>query len=90
MRNYLIVLAVLSVASAPAIAQTAPAQVPAQASAQPAKPQMVKKRVCEITDENPYSRLGSRKICRTVEVPAEPSGSQSAQQAPASPDPKGK
>ena len=40
-----------------------------QGQAQPAKPQTVKKRVCEQIDENPYSRLGNRKICRTIEVP---------------------
>jgi hypothetical protein len=50
-------------------AQTAPAQ-PTTA----AKPQMVKKRVCETTEEDSYSRLGGRKVCHMVEVPATPSG----------------
>lgn len=76
----LVALTILGVVTTPAIAQTAPATgtVPA------AKPPMVKKRVCETVDEDPYSRLGSRKICRVIEVPAPAprSGGQSGQQAP--------
>ena len=65
-----VALTILSAMSAPLVAQTAPAANPAQ----PAKPQMVKKRVCEkIEDDNPYSRLGSRTVCKTVEVPADQS-----------------
>ena len=69
-------LAILGTASMPALAQTAPATpqtsqtAPAAANqAQPAKPQTVKKRVCEQIDEDSYSRLGNRKICKTIEVP---------------------
>lgn len=83
MYKSLVVLAIFSMMSAPAAAQTAPAANPAQPSA---KPQMVKKRVCQmIEDDDPYSRLGSRKICKTIEVPAEapPNGSQTGQTAPA-------
>jgi hypothetical protein len=74
----LVALAILSVASGPVAAQTAPAQ-----PTTPAKPQMVKKRVCETTEEDSYSRLGGRKICHMVEVPATPSGGQSNAQNPA-------
>lgn len=76
-----VALAILSAMSAPLVAQTAPAANPAQ----PAKPQMVKKRVCEkIEDDDPYSRLGSRTICKTVEVPADQAagGAANSQQAP--------
>ena len=91
MRKSLIVLAILGTMSATAVAQTTNQPTVAQDSAQqPAKPQMIKKRVCEQIDENPYSRLGNRKICKTVEVPAQTSGGQSAQQAPAASDPKGR
>ena len=66
MHKSLVVLAIFGTMSAPAAAQTAPAAN----QAQPAKPQTVKKRVCQmIEDEDPYSRLGTRKICKTVEVP---------------------
>jgi hypothetical protein len=78
MHKSLVVLAIFSSMSVPAVAQTAPATNPAQ----PAKPQTVKKRVCEIVDEDPYSRLGNRKICKTVEVPASASGGTAGQQAP--------
>ncbi len=50
---------------------------------------MIKKRVCEQVDEDPYSRLGSRKICKTVEVPAPTSGTRDAGEAPASANPTG-
>ena len=77
MHKLLIALAILGAMSAPSIAQTAPAANPAQ----PAKPQTVKKRVCQmIEDEDPYSRLGTRKICKTIEVPAE--GVATGQQTP--------
>ena len=78
MHKPLVVLTIFSMMSVSAAAQTAPATNPAQ----PAKPQMIKKRVCEQVDEDPYSRLGNRKICKTVEVPAPASGSSSAGQAP--------
>ena len=80
MYKSLVALAILSVASAPVVAQTAPAS-----STTAAKPQTIKKRVCETTEENSYSRLGGRKICRTIEVPAPVKGSQN-NQAPAAGD----
>ena len=87
----LVVLAAASTMSGPVFAQAAQdqAQTRAQGQAQqPAKPQMVKKRVCEQIDENPYSRLGNRKICRTIEVPVTPTSGQTTQ-APAQADQKG-
>jgi hypothetical protein len=88
MRKSLVVLAILSTMSVPAFAQTT--DQTAQNSAQPAKPQMIKKRVCEQIDENPYSRLGSRKICKTIEVPAPVvNNGQDGQQAPSA-EPQGK
>ena len=86
MHKSLIVLAIFSMMSVPAAAQTAPAAN----QAQPAKPQTVKKRVCQmIEDDDPYSRLGSRKICKTIDVPAETpaSGAAQDQQAPAPANP---
>jgi len=80
MYKSLVALAILSVASAPVAAQTAPA--PAQ-STTPAQPQKVKKRVCYQEEEDSYSRLGGRKVCKTVEVPAQPAGANNSQQAPA-------
>jgi hypothetical protein len=63
------------------VAQTAPAANPADA----AKPQTVKKRICEMIEEDPSSRLGNRKICKTVEVPVDQTSgkSQNGAQAPA-------
>jgi len=86
----LVVLAAVSTMSSPVFAQAAQdqSQTQAQGQAQPAKPQMVKKRVCEQIDENPYSRLGNRKICRTIEVPATPTSGQTTQ-APVQADQKG-
>ena len=77
MRKYLIVLAILSTTSVPALGQNA-----AASSAQPAKPQMVKKRVCTVTEEDSYSRLGNRKICKTIEVPATPTTGQQTPKVP--------
>ncbi|GAA3906924.1 hypothetical protein GCM10022276_26770 [Sphingomonas limnosediminicola] len=75
MHKLLALLAILGSASVPAAAQTAPATAaPATQQAEPAKPQMVKKRVCEQVDEDSYSRLGNRKICKTVMVPADQAG----------------
>ena len=68
----MVALALISAMSAPSFAQTAPAAN----NAAPAKPQTVKKRVCEQIDEDPYSRLGSRKICKTIEVPVQPAPAQ--------------
>jgi hypothetical protein len=80
----LVALTILGAMSVPVAAQTAPATNPAQ----PAKPQTIKKRVCEQVDEDPYSRLGNRKICKTVEVPVQQQGgSASGQQAPAPANP---
>ena len=72
MRKFLVALAIMGATSVPAFAQTTPTTTPATTNqVQPAKPQMIKKRVCEQVDEDSYSRLGNRKICKTVEVPAE-------------------
>jgi hypothetical protein len=78
----LVALAILSVASAPVLAQTVPGTQAPQA-----KPQTVKKRVCQTIDEDSYSRLGNRKICRTIEVPAPAAGGQNGQAAPVSASP---
>jgi hypothetical protein len=68
----LIAMAILSTMSVPAVAQTIPASPSAQpATAQQAKPQTIKKRVCEKTDaDDSYSRLGTHKVCHTVIVNA--------------------
>ena len=87
MHKSLVVLAIFGTMSVPAAAQTAPAANPAQPAA---KPQMIKKRVCQmIEDDDPYSRLGSGKICKTIEVPAPTSGSETGQAAPATANPNG-
>jgi len=74
MHKSLIALAVFSVMSSSAVAQTAPAsQAPEAAPAPQAKPKMVKKTVCHrvIEEETTGSRLGTApKVCKTVEVPA--------------------
>ena len=83
MHKSLVALAILGAATMPASAQTAPTttaaanqMAPATSNqAQPAKPQTVKKRVCEQIDEDSYSRLGNRKICKTIEVPVTTSAS---------------
>jgi hypothetical protein len=80
----LVALAILSVASAPVLAQSAPVT-----PSSPAKPQTVKKRVCEQVDEDPYSRLGNRKICRTIEVPVSSNGTPVAHQTPTPANPQG-
>lgn len=82
MHKLLAALAIFGSASVPAAAQTAPATTaPATQHAEPAKPQMVKKRVCEQVDEDSYSRLGNRKICKTIMVPADQAGSGSGQKS---------
>jgi uncharacterized iron-regulated protein len=81
----LVVLAVSSMMATSAVAQAQPADAAA------AKPQTVKKRVCYAAEEDSYSRLGSRKICKTIEVPVQATssnGGQAAQTAPA-PAPSG-
>jgi len=74
MYKSLVALAILSVASAPVLAQTATQPTT------PAKPQTVKKRVCYQEEEDSYSRLGGRKVCKMVDVPAQPSNSQNSTQ----------
>ena len=59
-------LIALAIAGAMSVPATAKAPAPAD---QQAKPQTVKKRVCYQDDADSYSRLGGRKICKTVEVP---------------------
>jgi hypothetical protein len=85
MHKPLVVLTIFSMMSVSAAAQTAPPANPAQ----PAKPQTVKKRVCEQIDEDSYSRLGNRKICKTIEVPAPTSDTSNGEQAPAPANPTG-
>ena len=83
MYKSLVVLAIFSTMSIPAAAQTAPAANPAQA----AKPQTVKKVVCQRVDEEETtgSRLGSApKVCKTVEVPVR-GGTATGREAPAQP-----
>jgi cytochrome c5 len=77
----LIALAIAGATSVSAVAQPAPAAQPApQANeAQPAQPQMVKKTVCEESD-NPYSRIS--RVCHTIMVPAKPVASARGNQAP--------
>ena len=87
MRKSLIVLAILGTISVPAAAQNTIATDSVQ---QPAKPQTVKKRVCYQEEEDSYSRLGGRKICKTVEVPVKPGGGSTDQQAPATTNTPGK
>ena len=90
MRKSMIVLAILSATSAPAFAQNAAPPAPQGAAEQSAKPQTVKKRVCYQEEEDSYSRLGGRKVCKVVEVPVTASGGgQAGQQAPASANPTG-
>jgi len=78
MRKSLIVLAILGTMSAPVLAQA----TTTADSTQPAKPQTVKKRVCYQEEEDSYSRLGGRKVCKMVEVPVKPGGGATGQQAP--------
>lgn len=78
MNKSLVVLAMAVTMSVPVAAQTTPS-APATNQAQPAKPQMVKKQVCEDTEDNPYSSI-HRRVCRTIQVPA-PTNSSNGQQA---------
>jgi len=68
MLKVMVVLAMAGTMSVPAAAQTTP-NSSATNQAQAAKPQMVKKQVCEDTEDNPYSSI-RRRVCRTVQVPA--------------------
>ncbi|HEX3422713.1 MAG TPA: hypothetical protein VHS33_04840 [Sphingomicrobium sp.] len=77
----LVVLAVASTMSIPATAQTAP-NASTTNQAQAAKPQMIKKQVCEDTEDNPYSTI-HRRVCRTVQVPAPNNGTNGGEQASA-------
>lgn len=83
MYKSLVVLAIIGTASVPASAQTTQTAPAASNQTQPAKPQTVKKRVCEQIDEDSYSRLGNRKICKTIEVPVTTNGSSGQEQPPA-------
>lgn len=85
----LIVLAIAGTMSVPAAAQTAPSAPSVNKAQAAAKPQMVKKRVCEDTEDDPYSRIKKR-LCKTVEVPATAnnstgSGEQASAPAPQAP-----
>jgi hypothetical protein len=73
----MVVLAMAGTMTVPAAAQTAPsAQTTNQA--QPAKPQIVKKQVCEDTEDNPYSSI-RRRVCHTVQVSVPTTGSNGQQ-----------
>lgn len=77
MSKVVIALAIAGAMSVPAFAQPAPAPQNAPVTeAQPAKPQMVKKLVCEEND-NPYSHIS--RVCHTVMVPAQPASAGSEQ-----------
>ena len=73
-------LAILGAVTAPAVAQNAQ-PAPAANQAQPAQPQMVKKRICEEND-NPATTI--HRICKTVMVPAQPDQARNNQHAPSS------
>ena len=64
----LVALAILSAASAPALAETtAPAAIAAPMPA--AKPQTVTRRVCtKVDEEDTGTRLGTARVCHNVEV----------------------
>lgn len=81
----LVVLAMAGTMSIPVAAQTTP-NAPATNQAQAAKPQMVKKQICEDTEDNPYSSI-HRRVCRTIQVPAPASGSNTQQASAPSPSP---
>jgi hypothetical protein len=85
----LVVLAILGTMSVPAAAQTAPSAPTASTTdqAQAAKPVMVKKRVCEESSDDPYSRIKS-KTCKTVMVPAQPGSAASANSGAQAPAPE--
>lgn len=75
MRNLLPLFVVITVAAAPAAAQTTSSQQPAGD-----KPKTVTKLVCERvnTEATTGSRLGSApKVCKKVEVPVEGAGKKS-------------
>jgi hypothetical protein len=81
MQKLLAALTILGTMSVPAVAQTSQTAPAATNPSQAAKPQTVKKRVCEVTEEDSYSRLGGRKTCKTIEVPVDQAG-QDPQKAP--------
>ena len=74
----LVVLAIAGTMSAPDATQNTQS---APTATQQAKPQMVRKRVCEDAAEEAFSRVKTR-ICKTVMVPAQPSTANN-QQTPA-------
>ena len=84
MRKFLAALAIMGATSMPAVAQTTTPSTTTPATTnqvQPAKPQMIKKRVCEQVDEDSYSRLGQsqdlqdrRSSCRAAEQERKRSG----------------
>ena len=77
MSNYLIALAIAGAMTVPAAAQTMPTNQTTQttqSTTNQAQTQMVKKRICEDNDD-PATTI--HRTCRTVMVPAQPSGSAS-------------
>jgi len=73
MRKFLLIFAACTASAA--AAEPAPT-ANGEHSRRPAQAQLMKKRICERIDENPSSRLGNRKICRTIFVPAQQSGTE--------------
>lgn len=71
MAKYLIALAIAGAMSTATVAQTTPEANTAEP--QPAKAETVKKRVCTTQVDRLHN---IRKVCRTVEVPAEDPGAQ--------------
>lgn len=77
------VVLMIGTMSIPVAAQTATSTPGASTAnqAQAAKPPMVKKQICEDTEDNPYSNI-RRRVCRIIQVPAQP-GAASSQEAAA-------
>ncbi len=71
MRSSLLTFAMCATLAAPAAAQSANTATQPTSQTAPAKPALVKKRVCTYAEEDSYSRLGGRKICKAIEVPAD-------------------
>jgi hypothetical protein len=67
MRKSLVALAAFCAMTAPAFAQATEQAPEAQEQAQP---QTIKKRVCTKSEPMTGSRIGGKKVCKTIEVPA--------------------
>ena len=73
-------LVVLAIAGTMSVSAAAQSQDQAASNQSQAKPQMVKKKVCQ-DEDNAFSRVKTR-TCKTIMVPAE-SASANSQKAPA-------